>query len=417
MMRSAVALFTFAALSACEAPSTQPAVVSPGESAPATGPAHFTARLDHSTGRLLFTRVAPTEGLAPDSVNPINDPSGANGSPTSADVDLTSPNQCTFPAGQFQCDVEMIWGGPTRSLPNPVIQIDTATIDGVSTNLYDANNSDQSNPLAIAIDHGLWVYTNSGEPNMADPVPSNGPFYLTSKAGTFNTGTRLWSLDDPDGQDVIYDVLVWASLTYSTYGFNFGSASYVDACTGGTVVTASTGSVSLPFDVTVYDQTYLPGQPLRFAKNGQITFGSVGLTAAADPPSGGLPSTHAPEPSFWAFWDDLKLRTAVPKGRMCVQTFPAAPNRTVVVEWRDMDFADAPDEGADLDFEAIIHEGTGEIDTVYNYMTAAPGDTSGREQGAQAWVGVQNASGTKAVGEYEEEDYGTGSSYAYVPKP
>jgi hypothetical protein len=355
--------------------------------------------------------------LDPQSINSINDPSGADGDPTPSDVDLTSPAGCTFPPGQFQCLVTMIWGGPTRSLPNPVVQIDEDLLAGAETNLYDANNSDQSNPLAVSIDHGLWVYTNTGEADMADPVPSGGPYYLTSKAADFNTGSRMWSFDDPSGQDVTYDILVWASLTYSTYSFDYGKTSYVNVCSGGSSTTASTGSLSLPFDVTIYDQTYVAGQPLSFAKNGQITFGSVGLTAASEPPNGGLPSTSAPEPSFWAFWDDLKLRTTAPKGKICTQTLGSAPNRTVAVEWRDMDFADAPDEGSDLIFETLIREGTSEIDTVYKTMTAAAGDTSGREQGSEAWVGVQNATGTAAVGEYQQEDYGAGSAYAYVPKP
>jgi hypothetical protein len=384
--------------------------------------AHFTAHLDRQAKTLVFARVPDAASLSPASVNSINDPAlGGTDNPTAMDVDLISPQACTYPPGQFQCGVEMIWGSPTRSVPNPVVQIDKDILDatGMETSLYDANNSDQSNPLGVSIDHGLWVYTNSGEPDMANPVPSGGPFYLTSKAAGFNTGTRMWSFDDPSGQSVgvDYDILVWASLTYSTYSFNFGSTKYVNVCSGGASVTTSTGSLALPFDVTLYDQTYIAGQSLSFAKNGQITFGSVGLTAADEPPTGGLPSASAPEPSFWAFWDDLKFRTTAPKGKLCTETIGVAPNRTLAVEWRDMDFADAPDEGSDLIFETLIHEGTSEIDTVYKTMTAASGDTSGREQGSLAWVGVQNASGTKAVGEYEEEDYGAGSSYAYVPKP
>ena len=416
-----LACLALALIVCCSSGSPAPGVtVLPGATLPPGAAARFTAHIDHQARTLTFTRVPAAPALTTQSVDSINDPAlGGTDDPSPADVDLVSPNGCMFPTGQFQCLVTIIWGGPTRSLPNPVVQIDEDLLPTtrVETNLYDANNSDQSNPLAISIDHGLWVYTNTGEADMSNPVPSGGPFYLTAKAAGFNTGSRMWSFDDPSGQDVTYDILVWASLTYSTYSFNYGSAAYVNVCSGGTSTTASTGSVVLPFDVTLYDQTYIAGQSLSFAKNGQITLGSVGLTAASEPPVGGLPSTSAPEPSFWAFWDDLKFRTTAPKGKICTETLGSAPNRTLAVEWRDMDFADAPDEGSDLIFEALIHEGTSEVDTVYKTMTAAPGDTSGREEGSLAWVGVQNASGTKAVGEYEEEDYGTGSSYAYVPKP
>jgi hypothetical protein len=391
--------------------SSAPPAPAPESGAP-TLPAHFTATFHHETGELTFARVEDSD-LRPASVDPINDPSGANGHPTAADVDLTSPNPCTFPPGQFQCGVEMIWGSTTRSLPNPVVQIDKATIAGVSTTKYDANNSDGNNPLAVSIDHGLWVYTNSGEPDMANPVASGGPYYLTPG---FNTGTRLWSFDNPGNADVIYDILVWTSLHYSTYQLASAASSvtYVNACAGGASATASVTSIPLPFDVTVYDQTTAVPATVNMGLNGELTFGSVPLDFPGPPPTGGLPSTSAAEPGVWPFWDDLVLK---PTGLLCYELTGVAPNRSVVLEWQGMDFAEAPDVGSALDFEAIVHEGTSRIDFVYHSMVGAPGDTSGRQNGSQAFVGVQNATGTAAVGRYSNPLFRTGVKVTLVPKP
>ena len=417
--RSLPFVFVLLFFSACGSGATQPSPVhtvsqtQPGPEAIGAIPTRFTATLSAATGSLTFVRADPD--ITPQSVDPINDPSGADGAPTGADVDLVSTAPCTFPTGQFQCNVKMIWGGLTRSLPNPVVVIDSATIGGVATTKYDANNSDGSNPLSFCSCsyHGLWDYTNSGEPNETEPV-AGVPLFLSSQAVGFNTGARLWSFDNPTSTDVVYDILVYASLSYSNVGFDFGRSTYVDACAGGTSVTTSTGSTTVPFDVTIYDQNYAVGSSVNFALNGQITFGTVALSAATEPPMGGLPSAAAPAPSFWAFWDALSFG---PGGQICYRTVGSAPNRQLVIEWRGVTFADAPDQGAVLDFEALVTEGTSTIDTVYRSMVAAPGDTSGREGGSMAWVGVQNATGTSASGTYQKRQYGSGNSYSYIGTP
>ena len=211
---------------------------------------------------------------------------------------------------------------------------------------------------------------------------------------------------------------MWASLDFSTYQFAESTAPYVDACAGGmSTTTASVSGIPLPFDVTVYNQNYGgatgPATTVNLGIDGQVTLGSVPLAFPGPPPSGGLPSAAAPEPGIWVFWDDLEYG---PEGRLCYQTVGTAPNRRFVAEWRGMDFVEAPDQGSNLDFEISLDEGTGEADLVYNTMVDAPGDTSRRAEGALAWVGVQNASGTAAVGQYKRQFLTSGTKASLLPK-
>ena len=383
------------------------------------GPAEFHATLDPVSKSLTFQRLSTLRIL---SVDGIPDPSGVSGMPAPGDVDLTSPGACTTSgsgaATVVSCPVEMIWGATDRSLPNPVVQIAGAVgEDGGQTSYYDAANGDGNNPLGIPKDHGVWVFTNSSEPDPTNPLAGGGPYFLAASGTGFNTGNRTWELKALDSSPVTYDVLVWASLSYASYQFSFGCAAYVDACTGGTTVTASKGSVTAPFDFVVYDNLYQltatnTGAVVNFARNGQVTWGSTALAASGTALD--LPSTLAPRPSFWPFWDDLVYGAG---GKICYQVTGSAPNRQLAIEWRGVTFGDSPDEGAALDFEAFLNEGTGQIDTVYQSMVADPGDTSGREQGSEAWVGIQDPTGTIATGEFHVEDYGTGSAYSYVPVP
>jgi hypothetical protein len=410
-MRSIIVLLLTAVVGCAGAPATQPATRSLATAEGTRAPVRFTATIHRSTGTLTFTRVT-LDPLGPrlQSVDSINDPSGSDGNPTAADVDLESPSGCTFPAGEFQCEVEMIWGSPTRSLPNPVVQIDEATISGVETSAYDSNNSDGSNLLSLSVDHGLWNYANS-----------TGSPYLTAKGTGYNTGTRMWSFDDPGGADVIYDILVWASLDYSTYSLVADAgASYVNACALGTNDTANVNVnggydlASLPFDWTVYDQNYTTDtmQSVAFSVSGELVFGTSYVDFPG--PAVDLPNNSYAAPGAWPFWDDM---TFTATGSLCYAVSGSAPNRLFVVEWQGMDFNEPPDVGSDLDFEALLHEGSSQIDLVYESMVGAPGDTSNRHKGSEAWVGTQNTDATAAVGRFHATSFGTGTKVTLFPKP
>ena len=88
------------------------------------------------------------------------------------------------------------------------------------------------------------------------------------------------------------------------------------------------------------------------------------------------------------FWDDLS-----PSGSQNVywDVVGTAPNRELVVEWRDVATRACP-AGGTLKFQTVFFEGTGDI--LFNYAdTVVGGACAAADHGAQATVGVQVAPG------------------------
>ena len=186
-----------------------------------------------------------------------------------------------------------------------------------------------------------------------------------------------------------------------------GRKSFVDACANGTSVgKVSSSSQTMPFAFLFHDAG---STAVEFTKRGMITFGGASGTTSGE--NLVLPDSGAPGPAVYAFWDDIDFGGA--NSTMCYQTIGSAPNRKYVIEWKDMDFVDAADGVASLTFEAILSEGTNNIDVVYDTMT---GPTS-RADGDSATVGVQNATGTVSTSEIDTPDFGSGNAYAFVPQP
>jgi hypothetical protein len=102
-----------------------------------------------------------------------------------------------------------------------------------------------------------------------------------------------------------------------------------------------------------------------------------------------LPNRFALRNTILAFWDDLGMRDGV-----CTATLGATGNRSFVVEWRNAYFYSS-NTSARLDFEIVLHEGTNEIDVVYQTMES--GTEPGRGNGAMATIGVVDAFGAGAL--------------------
>ena len=285
----------------------------------------------------------------------------------------------------------------TRSFSNVYVYVPSITdANGQTLSNHDATNSDPS-AFGLSNAHGLWQYTASG----ADPgVLAQSPF---------NVGTRTWIFANPDDANTNVTFIVYGSRSFGSYTQNFSSATYLDACTGGTKSTALQVTATLPFDFTLYATNTTT---VKFNSQGKVGFGAtaaLGISGNAV----ALPSTTAPHPALFPFWDNLKYGTG---GQMCYQTFGSAPARQFVIEWRNMDFKAGVGTGSSLDFEAILSEGTSNIDTVYNSMVGGL-TAAGREAGMQATVGVQNEMGTVSTGEFQQPNYGTGNAYTFNPAP
>ncbi|MFD8590889.1 S8 family serine peptidase [Streptomyces sp. NPDC059637] len=140
--------------------------------------------------------------------------------------------------------------------------------------------------------------------------------------------------------------------------------------------------IDLPFPVPFYGKTY---RSAWVSTNGYLNF----LTANSSNSNSALPGTAAPNAALYPFWDDLLVRAGA--GGVYTAVRGEYPDRTLVVEWRDV--VSWYDQGAPFSFSAEIGE---DGSVTYRYKDVA--DTSGGySTGRSATVGVENATGTDAL--------------------
>jgi hypothetical protein len=297
-----------------------------------------------------------------------------------------------------------------RSLPFTYVQVTAITSDsGVAMSGHSAINSDAT-AYGLSNSLGLWAYNS---PSATGAFLGQAPY---------NTATREWVFANPDNADTNIQLRVVAATTFSSYpGFETLLHPYINACTGGTQlatsVTESTQTLPFPFTLygTTYDGTTNP-QRVSFSKVGVMTLGSTADTLVTGnvklPSCATTPCASAPKPAIFPFWDNLTYTT---KG-MCYASGGTAPNRTFAVSWNAMNFGNgtpASDRPASMTFGAVLHEGTNDIDFVYDSMTGP----SSRSKGGKATVGVQNETATVATTTFDDAAYTTNTSKTLVPSP
>lgn len=203
--------------------------------------------------------------------------------------------------------------------------------------------------------------------------------------------------------DTIRDLQLGPDYGGLGYACTTGASGYVAAST----VLELTGddaatSVSLPFPINFHGQSYTTG---RIHTNGLVSFGS----ASGEPDTWAnptMPTATAPNAVVAPFWDDFEVDAAA---SVRTQTLGTTPNRSYVVEWRNVGFR--PTNTERLTFEVIFHE-NGTIAFHYGAMSTPT------QQGAGATVGLENASGTVAALYSFHEAVLTGdSSITYTPAP
>lgn len=156
--------------------------------------------------------------------------------------------------------------------------------------------------------------------------------------------------------------------------------SWVDVCATQRVLTSTDDSaqlVTIPFTFPWWGALIAEGSMVNVSSNG---FMSLAPTLSSSL-SGSIPSTLSPNSTIAPQWGDLVTGTS----GICLGTVGAAPSRRWVVQWSGV--RNYPSSGS-LNFEVILHEGTGIIDFVYGTMSGAQTRT----------VGIENPSGTTAVG-------------------
>ncbi|TDD22977.1 S8 family serine peptidase [Nonomuraea diastatica] len=198
--------------------------------------------------------------------------------------------------------------------------------------------------------------------------------------------------------DVVKDV----ELPLRGDNFGYTCAIGAQAYVAGTEKLALTGDdeaqqVTLPFAVPFYGTGHTKAW---IATNGFATFAADRVTAAGN---GTLPASGTPNTAVYPYWDDLRVDD---QGGVYTAVTGTAPNRTFVIEWRNVTFYNDADQR--LSFAALLGE-NGSIGFRYKDVD------SEREQGASATVGVENAAGDDALlYSYEEAVLSTGQALTFT---
>jgi len=360
--------------------------------------ATFVAHVSPKDKRVVFERVEREDGLlGSQSIDQINlSQDGTTGTGPQNTVELVTNStgygsDCPTPQVNTWCANVTLRHFFTRPLSNVFVQMTKVTLPN--------RNAINSDPPEYGLDAtmGLWKYT-------APAANTQGVVGLAPH----NEATRDWVFNYPDDSDYSMEFRVVASQTYGSYNFDVSSQSFVDACAGGTNLgTASTGSATLPFPFTLYGTT---NTKVNFSRRGVITLG-----ATAAPPLGGnfdLPSTSAPRPGIFPFWDELAYGAG---GAMCYRLTGAAPNRQLVVTWKNMQFATNTllDNPATITLSAFLDEGSNQIHFVYDTLAGL----TDRANGSGATVGVQNETGALSTDESNTASFFPGDAYALMPVP
>jgi hypothetical protein len=190
-----------------------------------------------------------------------------------------------------------------------------------------------------------------------------------------------------------------ASTNLATTDENFKDASF---SSGGTPLSFaepddSVTFVSLPFTFNIFRDIYAAGERISISTNGWISldgatdraYQNSALPAATVPQTIG--GTGAVPASLIApYWDDLILNGS---GSVNMRVAGSAPNRQFIVEWSNLSIIDdqGNDQHSNITFEAILFEGSNDVQFVYGDMTGPLSD------GSSATVGMQDLKRTTAV--------------------
>ncbi len=170
----------------------------------------------------------------------------------------------------------------------------------------------------------------------------------------------------------------------SNYSFSYSAGTYTEI-TGGTVwpIAAGANDVALnfplPWGFTYDGVSYLNA---RISDNGWLIFynGAAPTATTSSNVINGTGITKALVP----LWDALYVGLAAPFAEIRYETLGTLPNRTFVVQWKDIRWAGNP--GTPQNFQIRLEEGTNVINFVYGSMPTPA-------NGPSASIGIIDATG------------------------
>jgi hypothetical protein len=235
---------------------------------------------------------------------------------------------------------------------------------------------DPAGLTATTASNGTWEFTGLVADSYTVTAVTGGRCARTGSAQVELTGG-----------DVAYDLVLRPVGDGFGYGCAAGTRPFVPAAN---VIEELTGDydaqhLTLPFPFRLYGRDYATA---TVTTDGTLIFvGDVGEVWENKP----LPTATAPNAALYAFQDDLVIDE---ESSVRTQVFGTAPNRYLVVEWRNALIWDTTDR---LTVEMVLYE-NGEV--AFNYA----GLDTPLERGGSATVGIESHAGTTALQYSANED-------------
>jgi len=164
----------------------------------------------------------------------------------------------------------------------------------------------------------------------------------------------------------------------------------------------SYGPFNIGFDFTYFGNVY---SQFYISSNGLVSFGSGSI----DPSEDAIPTAGTPNNMIAAFWDDLVID---PSGNILYTTIGAAPNRKLIVEFRNMGFYTGPVYVGT--FYVILFETSNKIQIQYRIiiLPSVP-----LPHGESATIGIENSDGTAGVqyAFHNPAAVNTGTAISFTP--
>lgn len=177
------------------------------------------------------------------------------------------------------------------------------------------------------------------------------------------------------------------------YTVNRIAGNFVDISATGNKVAPTPGDegvitgIPFGFDFEFFGTAF---NNISITANGYLTFFSSLVSAGNKP----FPSPQAPNGLIAPFWDDLNPEQN-PDSAVYYEIQGAAPDRRFIVQWDSIPLNADP--ASRLTFEAILFEGSGEIQFHYLSMINGNGSTgSGLVSGRSATIGIESPDGSRA---------------------
>jgi len=144
----------------------------------------------------------------------------------------------------------------------------------------------------------------------------------------------------------------------------------------------SYGPFNTGFDFTYFGNIY---NQFYVSSNGLVSFGAGSTDPSEDP----IPTAATPNDMIAAFWDDLVID---PSGNILYTTIGAAPNRKLIVQFRNIGFYSGPVYVGT--FSVILYETSNKIQVQYRVIILPSVPLS---HGESATIGIENYDGTAGV--------------------